>query len=89
MDKINRGKYYYGLAWTLCGLGVDFAWTLHGLLIKVHGHPWTFHRANIPFWTLYFDFIKSPWKSMENSQIPWSPWSPRGIGGGVLSTALR
>ena len=24
---------------------------------------------------------------MENSQIPWSPWSPRGIGGGVLSTA--
>ena len=37
---------------------------------------------------LFGHFIKSPWKSMENSQIPWSPWSPRGIGGGVLSTAI-
>ena len=49
MDNINREKISVWTCVDLCGLGVDFAWTLRGLLIKVHGRPWTFFKANMCF----------------------------------------
>ena len=80
----------------LCGLGVDLVRTLHRICVDFawtfDKSPWTsmdIHGLKTEQISPFEHFVKGPWKSMENSQIPWSPRSPRGIGGGVLSTAKK